>query len=80
MHVVSDGTYGAPRVRAGLVADGWSVSVKTVAKVMRQSGIQGISPRSWHPVTTIHGSNQVSVPDLVQRHFDQREERRCMVL
>jgi transposase InsO family protein len=71
IHAASDGTYGAPRLRAELVAEGWTVSVKTVAKAMRQAGIQGISPRSWHPITTIHGSVSVSVPDLVNRHFDQ---------
>ena len=40
-HEDSDGVYGAPRITAELRAAGEVVSVKTVAKVMRASGIQG---------------------------------------
>ena len=71
LHAASDGTYGAPRIRADLVADGWQVSVKTVAKAMRMAGIQGVSPRAWHLVTTRRGDNPDPAPDLVGRRFDQ---------
>jgi transposase InsO family protein len=71
VHTVSDGTYGSPRVHAQLVAEGWQVSVNTVAKAMRLADVEGISPRRWHPVTTSPGQRLVSVPDLVRRNFDQ---------
>jgi transposase InsO family protein len=70
-HEASDGTYGSRRVRADLVDDGWQVSLKTVAKAMRIAGVQGISPRSWHPVTTRPGPDPAPASDLVARHFDQ---------
>lgn len=52
-HEGSDGVYGSPRITAELREAGEVVTRKTVAKVMRANGIEGISPRSWHPVTTI---------------------------
>ena len=67
----SDRTYGSPRIHADLLAQGWQVSQNTVAKAMRMAGIQGISPRSWHPVTTAHGTDVAPAPDLVGRVFDQ---------
>ena len=71
VHAASDGTYGSPRVHAQLVAEGWRVSVNTVAKAMRLAGIAGISPRRWHPATTRAGERPLSAPDLVGRRFDQ---------
>ena len=75
-HQDSDGVYGAPRITAELREQGEVVSVKTVAKVMRQAGIQGISPRSWHPVTTITDPSPHAIPDLVGRRFDTGELNR----
>ena len=70
-HTASDGTYGAPRILRDLREAGETVSVKTVAKCMRQAEIAGISPRTWHPPTTVPGPNPDPVPDLVKRRFDQ---------
>ena len=70
LHAASDKTYGAPRIRADLAAEGWQVSEKTVAKAMRQAQIQGISPRTWHPTTTIQGAQAYPIPDRVKRCFD----------
>lgn len=72
-HAASDGTYGAPRIHADLQDAGVVVSRKKVAGLMRSKGIEGISPRSWHPPTTVHGDNPFPVPDLVERQFDQGE-------
>lgn len=47
------------------------VSRKTVAKLMRENGIYGISPRGWVPVTTIVDPAPDTIPDLVQRRFDR---------
>jgi len=63
--------WGAPRIRVDLSGEGRQVSVKTVANPMRAAGIQGISPRSWRPVTTRSGDDETPAPDLVGRLFDQ---------
>ena len=69
-HSESDGVNGAPRILADLRDDGEVVSRKTVAKIMRHEGIAGISPATWHPVTTTpEGAH--TIPDLVERNFDQ---------
>jgi transposase InsO family protein len=70
-HVDSDEVYGSPRILADLREDGEQVSRKTVAKLMRQAGIAGISPRKFTPVTTVAGPDPCPVPDLVGRKFDR---------
>ena len=50
-HAESDRVYESPRILADLREDGEQVSGKTVAKLMRTSGIVGISPRKFVPVT-----------------------------
>lgn len=70
-HQASDGVNGAPRILADLRAGGEVVSVKTVAKLMRQAQIRGISPRPWRPVTTIPDTSAHTIPDLVGRDFDR---------
>ena len=70
-HQASDGTYGAPRILHDLREAGETVSRKTVAKAMRQAQIAGISPRTWHPPTTVPGPNPDPAPDLVNRAFDK---------
>lgn len=72
-HEASDGVNGAPRILADLRADGQIVSRKTIAGIMRDNGIQGISPASWHPVTTIADESAHTIPDLVNRDFDRGE-------
>ncbi len=70
-HAASDGTYGARRIRADLCEEGELVSVKTVAKIMRHKGIEGISPASFVPATTLRDPDGHRLPDLVEQHFDQ---------
>lgn len=72
-HKASGGVYGSPRILADLRAGGEVVSRKTVAKVMRDNAIRGISPRPWRPVTTINDSAPCQIPDLVERRFDRGE-------
>ena len=72
-HAASDRVYGSPRIRADLAEAGEQVSAKTVAKLMRQAGIVGISPRGFTPVTTQAGPDPQPVPDLVGRRFDRGE-------
>lgn len=72
-HAASGGVYGAPRILDDLRDDGEVVSRKTVSKIMRHKGIEGISPRSWRPVTTIADQNPHAIADLVNRKFDRGE-------
>ena len=69
-HDASDGTYGAPRIHADLREEGVAISRKKVAALMKDAGIEGISPRTWHPATTVRGADPFPVPDLVSRDFD----------
>jgi len=69
-HKASDGVNGSPRILADLREAGQVVSRKTVAKIMAEQGIQGISPRPWTPATNIADDSPHSIPDLVQRQFD----------
>lgn len=69
IHAMSDGTYGAPRVRAELAdVDGLKVGVRHIARLMRKAGIRGVSRRRFCVTTTRDGS-PVS-PDLVERKFE----------
>ena len=70
-HDASDGVNGAPRILADLRDAGEAISRKTVAKLMRENEMRGISPRPWRPVTTITDARVHAIPDLVERRFDR---------
>lgn len=69
IHEMSDGTYGAPRIRAELVdVDGLTIGVRKVARLMRKAGLVGVSRRRFCVTTTRDGSP--GSPDLVKRRFE----------
>jgi putative transposase len=69
IHERSDGTYGAPRIRAELVdVDGLTIGIRHVARLMRKAGLVGVSRRRFCATTTRDGSP--AQPDLVKRKFE----------
>ena len=68
IHEHSRGTYGAPRVRAELAAEGQAASRKRIARLMQDAGLAGISRRRRF-VTTRRDRQARPAPDLVDRNF-----------
>ena len=66
-HKRSDFTYGVPRVREDLIEEGFRVSPKRVARLMRAAGIRGVSRRK--STCTTRRSSRQPVADLVERAF-----------
>ncbi|MFE3060511.1 IS3 family transposase [Nocardia sp. NPDC059239] len=71
VHADSHGTYGSPRITAELRERGETVTAKTIAKIMAEIGIEGISPRTFKVRTTMVDPAASFPPDLVVRTFDQ---------
>jgi putative transposase len=64
----SGGTYGSPRIHAGLVAAGWRISEKTVAKSMARQRLAG-RVRKRRKGLTRPDKRKQPFPDLVKRDF-----------
>jgi putative transposase len=69
VHSQSRGTYGAPRVRAILAAEGQRSGCKRITRLMRSAGLQGSVRRRKHPQTTVVNPAAAPAPNLVQRQF-----------
>ena len=63
-----NGRYGSPRICADLRAEGWRVSVNTVAAIMAEQGLQA-RPKRRRRGTTRPGRGRWRAPDLVSRQF-----------
>src|SRR6476619_4452584 len=61
-------TYGAPRIHADLLAEGWRVGVNTVADSMRRQGLQGRKPKRRKGLTK-PDKQAAKFPDLLKRDF-----------
>ena len=68
IHTASRGTYGSPRVTAGLRREGQRVSRKRVARLMSARGLRGVSRRRF--VTTTRRGTGRPAPDRVERRFE----------
>jgi transposase InsO family protein len=73
------GSYGSPRVWEDLVADGWRVSKKAVAKSMARQGLQGRCPKRKRRSLTRPDKAAAPIPDLVRRDFsaERVDQRWC---
>jgi transposase InsO family protein len=69
------GTYGSPRITADLRDEGWRVSKNTVAKLMRELGLQARRKRRRRQ-TTRQGRARWRAPDLIGRDFGTEELNR----
>lgn len=65
----SGDTYGSPRITLDLWAEGWQVSVNTVAEIMADLGLQGRRPPRRRRSLTRQGKRRAAA-DLVHRRFD----------
>jgi putative transposase len=69
IHLASDGSYGAPRIREELAdAQHVCVGTKRVARLMRLARLQGVTRRKFC-VTTVRDERARPAPDLVERQF-----------
>jgi len=68
IHDRSRQTYGAPRIHAELKEEGTPIGRKRVARLMKESGLAGVSRRK-RVVTTRRDRSARPAPDLVDRQF-----------
>jgi len=68
IHDRSRQTYGSPRIHAELREEGTRVGRKRVARLMKASGLRGVSRRK-STVTTRRDQTARPAPDLVDRQF-----------
>lgn len=71
-------TYGSPRVYRDLRAEGWRVSRKRVARLMRQAGLVGRTPRRRR-YTTDSAHGLPVAPNLLNREFSAAAPNRKWV-
>jgi putative transposase len=69
-HHESGASYGAPRVRQELQAEGLPVSTKRVARLMREDGLVARAPKRRRISTTDSNHSDPIAPNLLARQFD----------
>ncbi len=68
-HEVSRQTYGSPRIHAALKQQGMQVGRNRVARLMRNNGVVGKTPRRKRPVTTQREPGALAAPNLLAQNF-----------
>lgn len=74
----SGGTYGSPRVHDDLVEWGYTISQKTVARMMQELGLRA-TPEERYVVTTDSNHDLHIYPNLLNREFNVEEPNRVWV-
>ena len=65
---VGRGTYGSPRVLDELIDQGFEVGRRRIARLMRELGLRGVSPRKFR-VTTDSDHEHPIAPNVLARNF-----------
>ena len=78
-HVGHHASYGSPRVHRELRARGDKVNEKTVAKVMREAGIQAKSQRQFRVTTTDSNHTQPVAKNTLNRDFTAQQRNQKWV-
>lgn len=68
VHGKHKGRYGSPRIHRELRARGTRVGRKRVARLMRESGLQGRSPKRFRRTTDSRHGHRIA-PNLLERNF-----------
>lgn len=68
-HLASRRTYGSPRIHAELVAQGHACNRKTVAKCLRNAGLQAKTVKRFRAATTDSNHTLAVAANVVNRHF-----------
>ena len=63
------GTYGSPRVRDELVDQGFEIGRKRVARLMREMGLQGVTPRKFRTTTNSDHDHPIA-ENVLDRNFE----------
>ncbi len=66
----SNGTYGSPRVTEELVAMGFEINEKRVARIMKNFGISAEKPRAFRVSTTDSNHDLPVAPNRLDRNFE----------
>lgn len=74
----SRGTYGSPRVHQDLVAWGYTMSVKTVARLMQEQGLRAI-PKVAFVTTTDSNHTLKTEPNRLNRDFTAEQPNQVWV-
>jgi putative transposase len=69
IHAASDASYGSPRIHAELAERQITCCVHTVARLMRQAGIQGCAAPRFVPQTTDSNHDQPVFENILNQEF-----------
>ncbi|NYE08765.1 transposase InsO family protein [Bacillus niacini] len=74
----SFGTYGSPRVHDDLIEWGYTISQKTVARMMRELGLKATQKEKF-VVTTDSSHDLIIYPNILNRQFSVEEPNQAWV-